>query len=196
MTDETTAPDEVEAPPDEGSHAPETLAERIRAFKTRATQLAHGYGDRAGHCATFDGVLRRIGLPGRPNFERDQAEYGSGSRTLDDLEIEETEEQFDRWLRRSSEVLHDQVHSYGLGDRALAVIREIGFPTKVTRRVRIQGTFDVPWTVETWEGEPLASGFTEYGVRTRISDYFHTPDVTWKVVVDDPETPPEDAPAD
>jgi hypothetical protein len=206
MTDDTTAPDEVEPP--QGDPSPpvdadledvnaEDLGGQSRAAKVKAAEVLHAYGDRRGHCATFDRILSEVGIPVRRREEHNVFE----PTTLENVQGEPTAEEHEAWRLNASRGLLREGDRHGVPEITVRdLLREAGLPVRERRPVHIEGSFAFDLEVKGFENEDLISLVPTSAIRDRV--YYAigdsgNPDATWKATIPETEqiAPTQDAPA-
>lgn len=157
----------------------QTLVAKHLEFKRKATDVLHDLADYRDWCSDFDYILVNVGLPGREDFvDADEQVTPVGEPTV---------EAFEQWKLATVTTLHERARRYGIADYEDA-LRKAGFDPDagkpVRKEIRIQGTFDVPLTVEVVEGQDLIKAVSRHAVAERVFAAFmrRDDDVTWKAI--------------
>lgn len=119
------------------------LSKRHRRFKQDAAAVLHEYADQAGWCTDYDAYVRGYGLPGR-----------SGKGFPQDVPGESTVDAFETWRRETGRKLAHQARRRSLPNYG-ETLRRAGFPVVRRREVVIRGTFELRYTDEYLDDDPI-----------------------------------------
>ena len=129
---------------------PDYTPEVGQAFKENLVRLAHEWATAGRQCETFDQILLRAGLPGRPDFH-ERYDYIAAPPLVGEATVEE----FEAWKQTTEQTFWQKADEYGVGTSADDLLEQAGLrrrPAYVDVAVVVEGTFSVPLNITMREG--------------------------------------------